>query len=287
MVEHILGNYLVDTGKITKEQLDAVLEKQDSVRIKLGLIAVSEGLMTVEQAEEVNLLQAALDQRFGDIAIQEGYLTEDQVEKLLQKQGNAYLVFIQNLLDEDLVTVEELEWLQDDFKRINHYSNTDFDAIKSDEIERILPFLLPKEAMPYRPLIETVIRTMIRLVDRQIYVGKAVMGEAFPTEDLVLQRMEGTKGIVDCFTERNGALLKACSIFGQEAFRALDMYALDAAGELLNCANGIYVSELSREGRFLELMPPEYSGIDNVSDICRIPIFIGNVGLYFVVGKIR
>lgn len=287
MVEYILGNYLVDAGKITKAQLAAVIEHQDSVRVKLGLIAVAEGMMTTQQAEEVNILQAARDKRFGDIAIEEGYLSQEQVDKLLKQQGNAYLSFIQNLLDADLVTMEELDWLLDDFKRINNYSNTDFEDIKSDDVDRILPFLLPEEALPYRALIGTVVRTMIRLVDRHVYVGRAAMVDAFPTDGLAVQRMEGTRGIVDCFAERSGALLKVCGIFGQEAFTRLDMDALDAAGELLNCSNGMYVSELSRQGKFLELMPPEYASVENVADICRIPIFIGTSGLYFAVGKLK
>ncbi len=287
MVEYILGNYLVETGKITKDQLNSVIQKQDTARVKLGLIAVSEGMMTTQQAEEVNLLQAVKDMRFGDIAIEEGYLTEEQVEKLLKKQGNAYLVFVQNLMDEDLVTMEELEWLMDDFKKVNNYSNSDLEDIKSDDVDRILPLLLPEEAQCYTAVIGTIVRTVIRLVDRHAYLGKAAMVDAFPAEGMAIQKLEGHDGIVDCFAERNGALLKLCSIFGQEAFPRLDLDALDAAGELLNCSNGMYVSELSRQGKFLELMPPEYAAIENVSEVCRIPIFIGNLGFYFAVGKLN
>ena len=35
MVEYILGNYLVETGKITKEQLKTAMKEQDSTRVKL------------------------------------------------------------------------------------------------------------------------------------------------------------------------------------------------------------------------------------------------------------
>lgn len=287
MVEYILGNYLVETGKITKDQLCEVIAKQDSVRVKLGLIAVSEGMMTTRQAEEVNLLQAVKDMRFGDIAIEEGYLNEEQVEKLLKKQGNAYLMFVQNLVDADYIEMEDMEWMLDDFKKVYNYSNSDLEDIKSDEVERILPLLLPDEAQDYCEAIGTVVRTIIRLVDRHAYIGRAAMVDDFPAEGVALQRLEGSNGIVDCLAERNGALLKLCSIFGQEAFSRLDMDALDAAGELLNCANGMYVSELSRQGKFMELMPPEYTSVDNVSEVCRIPIFIGNLGLYFAIGKTK
>lgn len=287
MVEYILGNYLVEAGKITKEELGRAMDRLDSARVKLGLIAVAEGMMTTMQAEEINLLQSVRDARFGDIAVEEGYLTEEQVERLLKQQGDAYLVFIQTLMDEGLVEMEEIDWLLDDFKRVNGYSNTDLEDIKSDNVDRILPLVLPEEARPYRDLIGTIVRTMIRMVDRHIYVGQAAMVGEFPNEGVVVQRMEGADGLASCFAERNGALLKVCSIFGQEVFPKLDEDALDAAGELLNCADGMYVSDLSREGRFLELMPPEYTVIGNVEAVCRIPIFIGNQGLYFSVGKLK
>lgn len=287
MVEYILGNYLVEAGKITKEQLTNVMAKQDAVRVKLGLIAVSEGMMTSQQAEEVNILQSVRDKRFGDIAVEEGYLTDEQVGKLLKQQGNAYLMFMQNIIDEGLVEIDEVEWLLDDFKHVYGYSNTDLEDLKSDDVGRILPLMLPEQALPYQGLIGTVVRSMIRLVDRQIYIGKAAMVSELPTESLVLQRMEGDDGLLGCFSERSGALLNVCRTFGREEFEKLDLDALDAAGELLNCANGIFVSEISRNGQFLELMPPEYTVTDKVTDVCRIPIFIGNKGLYFSVGKIR
>lgn len=72
MVEYLLGNYLVKQGKITKDQLEEVIAKQDETRVKMGLLAVTEGIMTVEQAESVNRLQASMDKRFGDIAVEKG-----------------------------------------------------------------------------------------------------------------------------------------------------------------------------------------------------------------------
>lgn len=288
MVEYMIGNYLVDNGKITRDQLQKVLEKQDSVRVKLGLIAVEEGLMTIEQTDEVNTLQAVMDMRFGDIAVEQGYLTEEQVGKLLKLQGNAYLMFMQALVDEYLVTMEEIDWLLNDFKRINGYSNSELEDIKSDDVDRILPLLLPEEAKQYQEIIGTAVRTLIRLVDRHVYLGNAVMVDSMPGEAQVSQELAGEGGIVACFSERDGALLKVCSVFGQEEFERLDLDSLDAAGELLNCINGLYASGLSRQGIFLELMPPEYEAVKTAvkgGAICRIPIFVGNHGLYFTVAE--
>ena len=287
MVDYILGNYLVESGKISKAQLNAILQKQDSVRVKLGLIAVAEGFMTQEEAEEVNHLQSLMDKRFGDIAVERGYLTDAQVTMLLKKQGNSYLTFVQTLLDENITTMEEWEWLLDDFKRENGLGNTEMEDLKSDDTDRILPLVLPEAAGCYQQIIGTMVRTMIRLIDRHVYVGRAAMVDEFPYDGAVKQQLVGQGGIMSCLAERDGGLLQVCSVFGREEFTRLDMDALDAAGELLNCVNGLYVSNLSHKGKLLELMPPEYhSGTAQCKSICRIPVFVGNHGFYFAVGEL-
>ena len=288
MVEHIFGKYLVDNGKISKEQLEQAIEKQNSVRVKLGLIAVEEGLLTVDESDEINRLQTVMDQRFGDIAVSMGYLSTDQVEKLLKKQGNAYLAFVQALVDDELVTMEEIDWLMNDFKRSNGYSNSEIEDIKSDDVDRILPLLLPEGARRYQEIIGTAIRIMIRMVDRNIYLGDITTVESLPEKDMVCQTLVGEGGIVDCFSERDGALLKVCSFFGQEEFERLDTDSMDAAGELLNYINGLYASGMSHRGVFLELMPPSYEKTESAikpGSICRVPIFVRDKGLYFTIAE--
>ena len=288
MVEYILGNYLVESGKITAEQLSETLEKQDSVRVKLGLIAVAEGMMTLQQTDEVNKLQATLDQRFGDIAVSKGYLTDEQVGKLLNKQGNSYLMFIQALVDSGYISMDEVDPLINDFRLSNGYSNSELDALKSDDVDRIIPLFIPEENSQFIGVISTIVRTSIRLIDRHIYIGKAEITDALPSENHVSQTLKGWGGIINSLSEGNGALLKLCSVFGQEDFPQLDLDALDAAGEFLNCVNGLYASSMSNQGNFLELLPPDYEAVTaNLKPaICKVPIFIGSQYFYFTVAKL-
>ena len=288
MVEYILGNYLVETGKITKEQLTQTLADQDTVRVKLGLIAVAEGMMTLEQTTEINRLQAIMDQRFGDIAVQKGYLTEEQVGKLLKKQGNAYLTFIQTMVDSQLLDMEDVELVVNTFRLINGYSNSEMEALKSDEPERIVPLFIPEEAKQFADIISTAVKTLMRLIDRHIYIGKAEITSAFPQKDMVSQSLEGENGLITCLSEGNGALLYVCSKFAKDEFPQLNLDALDAAGELLNCINGLYASGLSRDGKFLELMPPDYEDVTAKAktEICKVPVFIGDKKLYFTVAEL-
>jgi hypothetical protein len=260
MVESIIGNYLMESGRITQQQFRAALDKMDAVRVKLGLIAVSEGFMTFAQAEEVNRLQAICDKRFGDIAVEKGYLTDEQVGKLLKRQGDAYLTFIQALENDNLITIGEVSNVMEEFKQNKCLTNTELEDIKSDDVDKIVDVYLPEEAKDYEQLIAVAMKTLIRLVDRHASIVKTEMKPVQATAPMAVQEMEGeSEKWTNGFKEVNGALLTAASFFGQEDFETLDEDALDAAAELMNCINGLYASSLSgNHGSFLELLPPKY-----------------------------
>lgn len=289
MVEHLLGNYLVESGKITSSQLQTVMDKMDSVRVKLGLIAVSEGFMTFAQAEEVNREQARKDKRFGDIAVEMGYLTDEQVGKLLKAQGNTFLTFAQTLVDEQIIQMNELDDILEGYRKQNGFSNTELEDIKSDEIERIVPILMPDGSEDYKDAVEVMMRSMVRLINRHASMGKAEIIKTGKVSGMSVQELQGEKGsYLTYFREGDGALLTAGSFFGQMDFEEMDEDVLDAVTELLNCINGLFASGRSREGQFLELMPPKYAvdGVD-VAELsaCEVPVYIENKILYYVIAK--
>lgn len=265
MVSNILGNYLIENHVITLEQFRDVIIEQRRARVKLGLIAVAEGLMTQEEADNVNRLQAVMDKRFGDIAIEKGYLTEGQVEALLKKQGNAYLIFAQALENQDLLTVEQLEQYMIDFQRDNQLTYSDMEDLKSDDVDRILPLYMPVEGERYLNVIGTAIRTLLRCVDTDIYPDKAYLARRCDADNGAVQNIKGEHNVTCAMTGKGQALLKIASYFGRENFLEVNMEALDAIGELLNCINGLYATALSQGGVSMELYPPEFS--DHISGI--------------------
>lgn len=265
MVSNIVGNYLVEHNVITLEQFRDLIREQRKVRVKLGLIAVAEGLMTQEEADKVNRLQAVMDKRFGDIAIEKGYLTKGQVEALLKKQGNAYLIFAQALENQDLLTIEQLEQYMIDFQRDNQLTYSDMEDLKSDDVDRILPLYMPIEGEKYLNLVGTALRTLLRCVDTDIYPDKMYLAKHCDANNGAVQRMEGEHNVTCAMVGKGQALLRTASFFGKENFSEVNMEALDAIGELLNCINGLYATALSQGGVSMELYPPEFS--DQISGI--------------------
>ena len=288
MVSSIVGNYLMEKGLLTGEQFRDILNEQQKVRVKLGLIAVAEGLMTQEEADRVNQLQAVMDRRFGDIAVEKGYLTEGQVNSLLKKQGNAYLAFAQAMENQQLMTIEQLEQILLDYRCENNFTASDMDALKSDDVDSILPLFLPVASEAYYGIAGTAVRTLMRLVDTGLYPDKAYIMQKTEDENGALQKVEGEKGFVSALGGKGNALQFTASVFGQEEFASVDEDALDAIGELLNCINGLYVSEC-KDGSSLELMPPSFkTGIQGFESrkMLVLPIHIKNdcVDLMIAIG---
>ena len=259
MIASIVGNYLKDVGLLSEEQLYDLLVEHRKVRAKLGIIAVAEGLMTQEEAERVNRLQAIMDMRFGDIAVEEGYLTEGQVETLLKKQGNAYLAFAQALENQQLMLIEQLEQLLIDFQYDNNFTSSDMEKLKSDDIDQILTLFLPLEGTKYEKIASVALRTIMRLIDLDVCVGRGYLANRREIGNGALQKVTGRVGFTTALVGRGNALCNMASVYGQETFNTVDEDALDAIGEVVNCINGLVATSMEHQDNTLELCPPEYS----------------------------
>lgn len=296
MVEYLLGNYLVEVGRLSEEQLESVIAKMDAVRVKLGLLAVAERMMTIEQADEVNRFQATMDKRFGDIAVERGYLTEEQISNLLKKQGNTYLAFAQVLVDEKLLQLQDLEEVMDDFQQKNGFTKSDMEDLRSDDPDRIVPLFLPPEAMFFKDITGVLVRTMIRCIDRHVYVGKAELKNELSVKESAFQKIaafsapvSGYKALETGLAEEDGGLAVIAAAYCRESLPLEKEDMLDAAGEFLNCVNGLYATSLSRGGIDSELLPPiffEASSSLKDTAVLSVPVYArGKKAIFIIMGQ--
>ena len=109
MFTQFFGSYLLNKKIVSPANLRLALEKKDSTRVKLGVLAINAGYMTSKQVDAVHRKQATVDKRIGDIAVEMGYLTEAQVEELLSSQKTGCLLLGQALVDMGCLTNEEFE----------------------------------------------------------------------------------------------------------------------------------------------------------------------------------
>ncbi len=288
MVEQILGNFLIKKGYMTEEQLDEILTKDLPGKAAVSFIAYLEGLLTEEEVAKIRKMPGA-DQHFGDVAVDEGFLTDKQVIGLLRKQTNGFYAFTETVMTKGYVKKEQPFDLRDEFMADTGFSMDHVGDIMSGDVERIVPMYLTPETRKYASVVTNMIRTISNMVDRFVYIDKVEPIPAFPDDCLISQPMVWEEGIIDGFQEADGGLLKLCSIFSQENYTELNEDSIDGAGELLNCANGLFVSSLSRKGVYFELLPPITGKVEEEiveGSVVRIPIYIKRTKMYLIVAEL-
>lgn len=265
MISKIVTKYLLDKGMISEDQALLLADELTKVRAKLGLIAVHEGLMTEYQADTVNMLQATMDKKFGDLAVEKGFLTNNQVQELLRKQGDPYLSVAQALENLGIMHLNDLNFLMKRYQAENELSASSIELLKTDDIERIVPIFMPADADEYKEFAILAIKTIMRLVDNDLFLKRAYMTEDLSVNRASLQFIDGDPcmSIAICGDDDN--MLEAARIFGQEDFPCVNMDALDALAEMINCISGLHASEVSLRRIHMELYPPDFS--DNIAGI--------------------
>ena len=287
MFANIFGNYLVRKNIITEDEFLTIKMELDKTRVKLGLIAVSEKLMTEEQAEEVNRKQMQQDRKFDDIAVSMGYLTEAQVERLLSLQGNHYMRFCQSAVDKEIMTLEQIEGAIDYFKKENGFTFADMEAIKSGDVDRILPLFLPE--MPDGPFIDLMaitFRCINRLASDDLSLKRGYTTSNYRTGAVAMQEIVGDYNVLTAFSGDDKGILAIAEAFAKQFFDAVNVNALDSVGEFINICDGLFATAKSEDGMFLNLMPPTLSKDPleiNGSMVIVVPIFINQQPLDWVV----
>jgi hypothetical protein len=289
MLDRLLGNYMLEKGLLTKQQLLQVYKAQENNRAKLGVIAVSEKLMTIAQAEQVNGLQASMNMKFGDIAIDKGYLSQAQLGRLLELQGNDYLAFLQAIVDENIMPMEQIHNAEVEYQREFGYTETDLVELKSNNIDRIVPIFVREEFAAHKELITIAVKTMYRLIDNHVSIGNAYKIESLRSEVIGYQKFHGDEKATLAICGKYQDVEKLAVSYTKEEFIETEEDALDATCEFINCINGLYATEKSRTGSKVELEPPEFSVTyteTRGSSIVALPVYIsgGEIILLSAIG---
>ena len=256
MFDVYFGKYLQDVGVLTNDQFIDIVETNRIKRVKMGLIAVNEGYMTEEQAEEVNRIQAEKDARFGDIAVSKGYLTDEQVGKLLKKQGDSYLLLVQELIERKLLTLEEIQKNLNNFKKAERFTSLDMDALKSSDVDLIIPIFLRDSQAPIiiKDYIALLARNIVRFVDNKVRFGKIEQVHTYTNKYIASQCFSGDNELFIGIGNVGNKIIGEA--YAHEEFDELDEDCLDSVCEFINVNNGLFASKLSLEDVKMDMLPP-------------------------------
>lgn len=257
MFSQYFGQYLLKKEYLTSEQLKTALEYQQSVRLKLGVLAVNAGYMNSQQAKLVHEMQSKFDKRFGELAVESGYLKEAQVEELLSSQSFGYLLLAQALIDKNYISLEKFEESIYEYKKEYNISESQFLALQGDDVDEIINVYVnvedDKSGLEIKHYISLFMRNIIRFIDSEVYTNEIVKVKEYKTKFAVTQKIKNSINLQTYINAEENVFVKLASRFADEELSSVDEMAKDSVGEFLNLNNGLYLVGMSNMGIELDM----------------------------------
>lgn len=288
MFTQFFGQYLLNKAYLTAAQLKDGLEYQQSVRLKLGVLAVNAGYMTADEADKVNEAQKKMDKKFGELATQMGYLKEEQVNELLSSQKYGYLLLGQALVDMGHMTLQEFEKAINEYKREYSITDKQFEAMQKENIEEIVNALVEfkdsKNEKALKDYLALFMRNLIRFIDSEASINEVSKQQDFEVKLAAKQDIVGELALSTYIAAEEDAFIKFASKYAEEELNSVDEMAEASVGEFLNLHNGIFLVNMSNAGVELEMTPQEvHSNIKIASGyVARISLGLGEIELIIV-----
>ena len=267
MFSQFFISHLEKQGVITSQQAVDALTLQKDTKVRIGTLAVEEGMLTPEQAEIINRQQATANAHFGELALQNGFLTQEQLDSLLDKQPRDYVILKQILHDMAYAPAEVVDAALSAFREELGFSDAEFERLLDNHVDTYISKVagIDVKANPILTVFTRLfIKTAIRLVDKEIMVGKAVKlsGESVPYTISIKLKGDDTSAMVFSAGSIPGALEFAGKF--AEGFMGITIEATvdiawDAMKEFLNCVGGLFTTELTSKTHLkLDIEVPEY-----------------------------
>jgi CheY-specific phosphatase CheX len=251
MSSRFFGQYLLEKGRITSQQLLDALECQKSITTPIGTMALERGLLSAEQIRQALQHQRQTNQRFGEIAVGLGYLTKAQLDELLEDQETTHRVRLgEALVSKGYMTLESLE------KELKEY-NREAERFAS-EVSAAFSNVAHKQIV--KTFTDLMLMMFTRFGKQDIIIERCESGKEKVRlfRWVISQKIAGEKVEFNCLLSvPPKLLLQMASTMLDENINAADELALDASKEFVNIANGNACAKLSEDGVNLTMMPPE------------------------------
>lgn len=289
MFSQYFGQYLLNKGLLSPEQLCDVFVYERSVRPKFGILAINAGMMTAAQVEEVHQMQRRLDKKFGEIAVETGYLNLGQMEELLESQKNRRLTLSQAIIDKGYLNLAQLESALEGYKQENKLTVKQKDALCESDFDCIVRAFLDFSALNVDgeilyDYVALMMRNFLRFLNEEPIID--TLGDKIEGW-MMHQSMIGEIGLFTGLVIEENLMLELARRYSGEDLDIVDELAKDSIAEFLNETNGIFSVNMSDRGMELDLKPQQIQQMEIVplKEGYRIPLRVsgGQVDLYIAV----
>ncbi len=259
MLNRLFGNYLVEKGKLTMDQLNTLLPVKKEFKAGLEIIAVITKAMTPTAVLElINSIDKEVE-RFGEAAVNQGLITDDKLDELLAFETNNFMKFAQLLVDHGYVSYNSINFEMDEFQQKRALNDVQLSALIHDDLDQCINMFVPLKSPQLKELTKTLVQTFRRMIDRDVYLDKAYTAHSIQLDKYACQMIIGDLHLKFYISASNDGLLAIANSFSGETFTTVSEDALDSVGEFINCVNGLFATNMSYENLSVDMNSPEYS----------------------------
>jgi len=270
MAVKFFGQFLVEKGVVSSEQVLKAIELQEKVNLKFGEMALSMGMITDKDVDRVHHAQRTEDLKFGDMAVKLGIISEAQLNEVLTRQKNNHLYIGEALVRVGGLTEEQLPQLLAEFKE--------------DQAPYMVDRVVIPAGVPNGTLLEIcadlTYKMMTRIADIQFRPGACALSDEIGSNDLLVgmelvQDLEAryvlsvSSGVRRMVAE---GILKQGDVTGES-----EEMLNDTVMEFVNVVCGNVSAKAAQLGKNIEIRPPEV--LQSGSGPLRVPA--GKTGLRF------
>lgn len=249
MTPKFFGQYLLEQDVLTKDQLIASINYQNSKVLKLGEIALSKGYLTEKQIARIHNEQKRQDKMFGELAIEMKLLTDEQFQEILTIQKNSHIYLGEAIVQSGFLTQAQVDGHLANFKD-SQKMVPPIEVMIEQDIEN-------KEAVTI--MADLTCKLLRRVGDLLSKVGN-LRHETAALKNLgVLASLE-FKGNLPCkyvFSANFdvAAQIARCYLKRPEPPKEKDLVC-DALSEFVNVVCGNVAAKLLEAGKKMEIVPP-------------------------------
>ena len=259
MLNRLFGNYLVAKNMLTAEQLDELLPVPKDFNAEVETAAVINKDISAAAVQEI---LAGIDKnttRFGDAAIEAGYIDDEKLDQILSYQSNSFVKFMQLVLNNGYLTLEQINPHLDEFQQENKFTDEQLSALVHDDLEQIVNIFVPLKSPQLKELVLTIVRTLRRLIDTDVYLERATSARSVQLDKYACQAISGDMHIKVYMSAPGDGLLAIANHFTGDTYESVTDDALDNVGEFINCINGLFATNLSYDDISIDMSSPEFA----------------------------
>lgn len=247
MHSQFFPQHLLNCGRLSLDEMKDLLEKSVFAKPCLQLLALHEKYMTPEQLTPMKEMS---ELEFATGAVEKGYLNSSQIKELQAAVPGKSLSFAQVLLQEDIMSYEELA------KEFDHYAEETESPVKA-ALKNLEMEELENEMESYTDYAEMFIRLLSTFLDIPVVINlhEPFIDTAIPSH-IVSQAMVGDVSFVAGIYASDDVFLELARRYSNESLTEINDMAVDSVTEFLNVLNGLYAVELAKEELDIDLDIP-------------------------------